>query len=246
MPIYNPSHVEYAIISGHIQVVTDDGKQFPAFWAHPRLGSKFPGVALIHDWWGINDTIRRLANWFAQMGYYVIVPDLFNGKVATTPKEAMALVETLGETGYPHVHASLSVLEQHHLGNHDVAAIGLGMGGSLAFEAAIVRDDLEASVAFGGFPQRYLGRFKNARTPILAFYGSSEPHIKAVVIDHLRAELAQSRLGQAHQVEIISGVEHDFFGDQLTEAQAEQGRVALSKTLSFLEKYLKGPSQPKA
>jgi carboxymethylenebutenolidase len=246
LPIYEPSHVEYAIVSGHIQVVMDDGKQFPAYWSHPRLGTKFPGVSLIHDWWGVNEVVRRMAHWFAQMGHYVIVPDLFNGTVVATPKEAMALVETLGDGGYPRVHSSLSVLEHHHQCNGDVAAIGLGMGGSLAFEAAIIRQDLEAVVAFGGFPQRYLGRFKEAKTPVLAFYGSDEPYVKPVVVEALRKELNQSPLAQSHRVVVLDGVGHDFFGDDLPEPQRQQGRIALNQMLEFLEKHLEGPTKPKA
>jgi len=244
LPIYDPSHVEYSITSGHIQIVMDRGEQLPAFWAHPSMGNRFPGVALIHDWWGVNSVVRRLANFFAQMGYYVIVPDLFSGKVTDSPREAMALVEALGDAGYPRIHAALSALEHHHQCNGDVAAVGLGMGGSLAFEAAIVREDLEAAVAFAGFPQRYFGRFADSRTPILAFYGSDEPHIKPTVIEKLRKELAQSRHDIQHEVEVLPGVGHDIFIDGLSEAQQQQGRAAISRTLAFLEKYLKGPAKP--
>lgn len=242
MPIYDPDHVEYTITSGHIQVVMDSGEQLPAYWAHPSLGSRFPGVALIHDWWGVNAVVRRLAHLFAQMGHYVIVPDLFYGRVATTPQEAMALVEGLGEEGYPRVHSALSVLEHHHQCNRDVAVIGLGMGGSLAFEAAIVRDDLEAAVAFAGFPQRYFGRFGESNTPILALYGSKEPHIRPKVIERLRRELAASKKNLPHEVVIVEGIGHDFFVEGLSETEQEQGRAALSRTLAFMEQFLKGPT----
>lgn len=244
MPIYDPSHVEYSITSGHIQIVMDSGEQLPAFWAHPSMGNKFPGVALIHDWWGVNSIARRLANFFAQMGYYVIAPDLFGGQTTDSPREAMALVEALGDAGYPRVHNALSALEHHHQCNGDVAAIGLGMGGSLAFEAAIVRKDLEAAVVYGGFPQRYFGRFKDSHAPILAFYGSDEPHVKSPVIEKLRKELAGNPHGIQHEVEILSGLEHDIFIDGLSAAQQQQGRAAINKTLAFLEQYLKGPAKP--
>ena len=238
MPVYDPNHIEYSITSGHIHIVMDDGHQLPAYWSHPKLGNRFPGIALIHDWWGVNSAVRRLAHLFSQMGYYVIVPDLFNEQVATTPQQAMALVEALGDKGYPRIHAALTTLESHHQGNKDVAAVGIGMGGSLAFEAAIVRDDLEAAVAFAGFPQRYFGRFKDAQTPILAFYGSDEPHIKAPVIEQLKREFVQSQVG--HEVVILPNIGHDFFIDGLSEEQQTQGRSAISKTLEFLEKFLKG------
>ena len=97
MPVYEPSHVEYGITNGHIQVVAEDGSSIPAYWAHPVMGRLFPAVALVHDWWGITPTIRRMAHLFAQSGYYVIVPDLFEGHIATTPQEAMELVMSLDD-----------------------------------------------------------------------------------------------------------------------------------------------------
>jgi carboxymethylenebutenolidase len=243
MPIYEPSHVEYAITSGHIQVVVDDGKTLPAYWAHPNSGRLFPAVALIHDWWGITPIIRRIAHLFAQSGYYVIVPDLFQGKLPHTPEEAMELVKGLGDNGYPRIDSALSVLERHHNTNHDVAAVGIGMGGSLAFEAAIVRKDLEASVAFFGFPQRYFGQFKNATTPVLAIYGDHEPHVPATKIIQLREELAASDLGTQHEMMILPHTGREFLSENANEAQQEQGRQALNATFGFLEKYLKGPTR---
>lgn len=242
MPIYNPDHVEYRIVNGHIQIVAEDGKQLPAYWAHPAIGSLFPGVALIHDWWGITPLVRRMAHLFAQTGYYVIIPDLFNGQVAATPQDAMKLVEALGDRGFPLVDSALSVLERHHHCNGDVAAVGIGMGGSLAFESAIVRKDLEAAVSYYGFPQRYLGRFKDATTPILAFYGTDEPYVLPNVVERLRQELSEAPL--PHEVVVLQGAGHDFFGDQPSETQRDNGLIAWHKSLTFLEEHLVGPTRP--
>lgn len=244
MPTYDPNRVEYGITTGHIQIVTEGGKQLPAYWSHPNIGSRFPAVALIHDWWGITPAVRRMANLFAQSGYYVVVPDLFNGQTAATPQVAIELVSALGEAGYPRIDAALTVLENHHNTNGDVAAVGVGMGGSLAFEAALLRDDLEAAVAYYGFPQRYLGRFKDARAPILAVYGSAEPHVLPPVVARLKQELAQSPL--RHEVVTLEGVGRDFFAATATDAQQEVGRQALNRTFAFLEQFLQGPTRPPA
>jgi carboxymethylenebutenolidase len=244
MPVYEPSHVEYDITSGHIQVVVDGGRNLPAYWAHPITGRYFPAVALIHDWWGITPNIRRIAHLFAQSGYYVIVPDLFEGHVASTPQEAMELVKKLGDRGFPRIDAALTALERHHNTNHDVAAVGIGMGGSLAFEAAIVRKDLEASVAIYGFPQRYLGQFRDAVTPILAIYGDHEPHVPAAKILQLKDELAAASLGNKHEVFILSGVGRDFFGDADTEVEQAAARQTWNIILAFLEKHLKSSTRP--
>ncbi len=241
MPIYDSTSVEYGITSGHIQIAMEDGRQLPAYWAHPNIGRFFPAVALIHDWWGITPIIRRIANHFAQAGYYVIVPDLFAGRVAQTPAEAMELVKALGDGGYPLVDAALTALESHHNTNRDVAAVGVGMGGSLAYEAAIVRHDLEAAVSYYGFPQRYLGRFPQADTPILAIYGDQEPYILPPVRKRLQTELSTSQHGVHHELVVLAGAGHDFFSSSANETEQAVGRKALNLTFPFLEKYLTGP-----
>ena len=240
--MYDPDHIEYAITSGHIQIALEDGSHLPAYWAHPALTARFPGIALIHDWWGVTESVRQLAPRFAQTGYYVIVPDLFEGRQAATPAEALTLLRGLGAGGYRRIHMALSVLETHHQSTGDVAAVGLGMGGGLAFEAAIMRDDLEAAVAFGGFPQRYLGHFGRANTPILAFYGGRDEYIPAPVIAQLQAELASLPL--AHQVLVLDDAPHDLFADADSEAGRARFRFIWHHTLSFIEALLAGPTRP--
>lgn len=231
MPVYESKHVEYAIVSGHVTIVLDEGVRMPAYWSHPDVGGTFPAVAFIHDWWGIRPTERRLAHSLAQMGYYVIVPDLFSGLKPQNAQDAMKLVETLGERGYSGVDAALRAMEHHSRSNRNVAAVGLGMGGSLAYEAAIKRTDLEAAVSFYGFPQRFLGQFKQAKAPILAVYGSDEPYTKPGVIQRMKHELAESPL--AHEVHIIDNAARDFFDDGGSVATR-----AWSLLAGFLEKWL--------
>jgi carboxymethylenebutenolidase len=244
MPIYEPDHVEYSITSGHVKIVMDDGKQLPAYWAHPMFGRKFPGVAIIHDWWGLTAMIRHMANLFAQMGHYVMVPDFFDGLEADTPQEAMRLVRSIGDKAYPRIAAALDVLESHHQCNASVAAVGIGMGGSLAFEAAIRRDDLEAVVAYGGFPDRYFGQFKRANTPIYAFYGANEPHISQANIEHLQNELQATEHDITHKVELVPTIEHEFFAESLNNTQRNHSRDVLKHTFAFLDEHLIGPKKP--
>lgn len=238
---YDSDRAEYGVTSGHIQIVMEGGRQLPAYWAHPNTGRLFPAVALIHDWWGITPAIRRIAHRFAQVGYYVIVPDLFDGQVASTPERAIELVKGLGDSGYGRVDSALSVLETHNNTNHDVAVVGVGMGGSLAYEAAIIRKDMEAAVVYYGFPQRYFGRLKDVRVPLLAIYGQQEQYVTAVDIDRTRRELEANPRALAHNVLLLPDVGHDFFSDSDDESVQIQVHVALNTAFSFLEKYLKGP-----
>lgn len=240
---YDSDRAEYGFTNGRIQMVMEGGRQLPAYWAHPNTGHLFPAIALIHDWWGITPAVRRIAHRFAQVGYYVIVPDLFDGQIATTPERAIELVKGLGDSGYPRVDAALSVLETHNNTNHDVAVVGVGMGGSLAYEAAIIRKDMEAAVVYYGFPQRYFGRLKDTRVPLLAIYGQQEQYISSADVNRTRRELDGNIRNLKHEVLTLAGVGHDFFGDSANDFEQAQAQFALNKTFSFLEKHLKGPSR---
>jgi carboxymethylenebutenolidase len=242
MPIHDSGRLEHNIDSGHINIVTDDGQQVPAYWAQPRTGQRFSGICLLHDWWGLTPLYRLLANFLGQMGYYVIVPDMYLGLQAKSAREALSLLQKTEQQRYGIVDAALTVLETHHRTNRLVAVLGLGMGGTLSFEAAIKRDDLEAAIAFAGFPQQYLGQFHRANTPLLAIYGSEEPYTKPNVIQALQAELSMTRLREHHRVQVIQGAGHDFFHDQPIPEYREISKQAVNTVLAFLEKYLEKPS----
>jgi carboxymethylenebutenolidase len=245
MTLSDSSHVEYATRAGYIHVIMDNGKPIPAYWAHPQLGGKFPSIALLHDWWGLTSITRYLANKFAQIGYYVIVPDLFDGEIATSPQRAMEIITTLGDKeAKMRVHSAVDVVERHHQCNRSTAVIGVGMGGGLAFEMALSRDDVEAAVTFGAFPQAYFGRFKSAKTPILAFYGSNEGLINRAYIDQLRTEFTETSVGNSRRVEMIDGLGHDFFDENFTDAEQGVSKEVLYRTIGFLQSYLQGPIKP--
>lgn len=91
-----------------------------------------PAVAIIHDWWGITTVERRIAHLFAQMGYCVIV--LISATAASPPRRRKQFnwSKRPRSTTIKFVDTSLRALETHVRVNGKVAAVGLGMGGTLA------------------------------------------------------------------------------------------------------------------
>jgi len=47
-------------------------------------------VILIHEWWGLNNNIKTLAEDIRAKGFHAVAIDLFNGSVATNRNEAKA------------------------------------------------------------------------------------------------------------------------------------------------------------
>src|ERR1700761_6510096 len=54
----------------------------------PSGKGPFPGIVVIHEWWGLNDWVKEQASKLADQGYVTLAIDLYRGKVATTPNEA--------------------------------------------------------------------------------------------------------------------------------------------------------------
>lgn len=242
MASYNPVHIEYNIETGYVLVNVDDGTQFPAYMANPQLAGKYPAITLIHDWWGITSMIRWIANRLAQSGFYVIVPDLFDNRVTDNPREAMQLVEGLGQVkGMERVCAAIDVVEKHNHTNATSGVVGLGMGGSFAYDVALECEDVEAAVSCGGFPQRNMDRFHQCKTPLMALYGSSDPYIDKNLIERLSEGLQASPGSEDHRVKIVQGLGHDFYPENPDKFHQDAARLVLKEIISFISKHVTAP-----
>src|SRR6266568_1532928 len=57
----------------------------------PEGKGPFPGIIVIHEWWGLDDWVKEQASKLADQGYVALALDLYRGKVATTREEAHEL-----------------------------------------------------------------------------------------------------------------------------------------------------------
>ena len=47
-----------------------------------------PGIVVIHEWWGLDDSIRKMCDRFAEEGFVALAPDLYDGDTTEQPDEA--------------------------------------------------------------------------------------------------------------------------------------------------------------
>ncbi len=234
--MFDSRRVQHQITSGFINIVADS-HYLPAFWAHPELGGPVPGLVLIHEAWGLTAHIRTLVRRFAEFGFYVIAPDLFDKQTAKTADEAASLQQQLGEAGLSRVNAALRALETHHRCNGKMGLIGWQYGGELALHAALHRTDLLAVVAFYARPDDYLVMMPADETPILAFYGADDTPPET--IDRVRAALAQSP-GKG-EVIVYTGARTGFFNEDGPNYNPQAAADAWPKMLDFLCDRLETP-----
>lgn len=233
-------HLQHRVESGYIQIVAN-GSYIPAFWAHPRSGGPFPGLVLLHDDWGLSAHTRAAAYRLAEIGYYVIAPDLFAHHLPSNPVEANALEIYYLPLATPKVDAAIAALESHHKCNNKLAIIGWDIGGTLVFDSLIRRADVMAGVAFYGNPSAYFKQFEYLKSPVLAIYGQEDELLK----QHEKPLLeAFKRSPYPHQLVTYPNVGHDFYNERLPGYNVQAADGAWIQFLNFLETHQGKPPAP--
>lgn len=235
--------VQHPITGGFITIVAD-AHNLPAFWAHPTLARTFPGLVLIHDWRGLTAPIRHHVRRLAELGFYVVAPDLFDGQKPATPAEGHALGQRVGEATMPRINATLSALKSHNRCNGQIGIIGWQMGGELALHEATLRTDLRAAVVFCARPDDDLLMIPADETPILAFYGDSDPDIPIETVNKLAQALERSP-GKGRVV-IYPGATAGFFEESSPGYHEAYAADAWNKMIDFLGTRLDLPRVGKA
>lgn len=167
-----------------------NGEGANAYIAQPDDNAQHPGVVLIQEWWGIEPHVLDLAQKLAEQGFVVAVPDLYHGKVATEPNDAMRMMMTMRGNMDKAVQEIIGALEtvkaMPNVEPKKLGLIGFCVGGFLAYTVAERYPDLGAVVAFYGAgydptPESVA----NVNAPVLAIYGSQDESVSAQQIQKI-------------------------------------------------------------
>jgi len=208
------------------------------FLAKPSADGSYPGVILIHEWWGLNDNIKDMARDLASYGYVVLAADLYAGQVATTSDGARQLVTTFDSAkGIENIKAAAEFLKQ----NHDVeklATIGWCFGGSQSMNFAISGNPIDATIIYYGQPVTNATELSKISWPVLGIFGELDQGIPIEKVNEFQSLLNQ--LGIQNEIVIYLGVGHAFANPSGASYAPEETKDAWQKTLAFLENHLKG------
>src|SRR5579864_1044331 len=114
----------------------------------PEGKGPFPGIVVIHEWWGLNDWVKEQASKLSDQGYVTLAIDLYRGKVATTPDEAHEIMRGVPEDRAARdLHAAVEFLKsQSNVKKDRLASIGWCMGGGYSLDVALQEPTLTADV----------------------------------------------------------------------------------------------------
>ena len=224
---------------GKYQITTDTiiYNNSTGFLARPSDPGKFPGVILIHEWWGLNDNIKDMARNLASHGYIVFAADLYASQVASTPDGARQLVTTFDvEKGISNIHAAAEILRTKY-DTEKLATIGWCFGGGQSLNYALSGNELDATVIYYGQLVTEKDRLSLIHWPVLGMFGGQDQSITVETVNEFESVL--NDLGIENDIRIYPDVGHAFANPSGANYAPQETQDAWQNTIMFLETHLK-------
>jgi carboxymethylenebutenolidase len=205
--------------------------------ALPEGTGKAPAVILVHEWWGLNEHIKSIAERLANEGFVVLAVDLYHGAVTDDPSAAMKLtIELDGDRSIDEIAGAVAHLASHERSNGKVGIIGFCLGGAFSLRAVANIPELDAAVPFYGVPPAEKADYAKVRAPIQAHFAARDQFIPKEKAEAIKEKLdARGQLMELY----VYDANHAFMNDSRPDVyDAPSAKIAWERSIAFLRKHL--------
>ncbi len=241
LPDYNDVDTNSEIfVEGSYDVETTFVNYFnntEGYLAKPTIEGQFPGIVMIHEWWGLNENIKTMAEKLASHGYVVLAVDLYDGNVATNSEEARQLIGSFNsEKGIANMNSAVSYLQENN-NSIKLGSIGWCFGGGQSLNLALNTNVMDATVIYYGQLVTDKNRLSTIQWPVLGIFAELD---KGITVENVQKfETSLNELEIENEVHIYPGVDHAFANPSGDRYAPEESKDAWQKTLEFLNTNLK-------
>jgi carboxymethylenebutenolidase len=220
-----------------------NGDTDAAYLAVPASGSG-PGVVVVQEWWGLDPSIKEMADRLAAAGFVALVPDLYRGELATheeMDKAASLMTQLPPDRAARDMSGAVDYLAAHEAVTGDaLGVVGFCMGGMLSFLLATARPDkIKATVAFYGFPQGEMEPdWSKLEASVRGHMAETDDFFGPEAARALEAKL--QGMGKDVQFTIYPGTGHAFMGPHNALGTRDEALAAKiwPEAMSFLHEKL--------
>jgi len=216
-----------------INLTAEDGHMFGVYKAEPS-GSPRGSLLVIQEIFGVNQHIRAVADGYANDGFYVLAPCLFDRaergfEVGYTPEDIARGRDVRAKVDWDDavkdMAATVTALQQHG----KVGSVGYCWGGSCSWLVA-TRIGVAASVCYYG---GQIAQFKDEtpKNPVMMHFGEHDHGIPMDDVDAIRAAHPSA---EVH----IYPAGHGFNCDERGDYHPEAAATARERTLAFFAKHI--------
>jgi carboxymethylenebutenolidase len=216
--------------------------------AHVAYPDRTPAgsIIAIMEIWGVNDTMRRHAQEFAEAGFVCLVPDLFwrqepgvelSDKNPEHVKKAFDLYYEFDyDLGVRDMEDTMNYLRTIDRGNGRVGSVGYCLGGKLCY-LMCCRTDIDCAVAYyGTYIEHRIKEAKNLHRPFMLHMAMKDRWVQAEVNDLIERRLSPNPLVTIHK---YAEADHAFARHGSKVYRKDDADRALGLSVEFFNKHLR-------
>lgn len=227
-----PLPLDYAEMGQMVTFKTPDGKTASGYLVKAKKKSK-KWLFVYQEWWGLNEYIKRQSDTFYNdLGgdVNVLALDMYDGKVATDPKEAGKIMSETKEDRLENIVRGASAYAGKKA---KIANVGWCFGGGWSLKSAlVVGKKAVGSVIYYGMPVRDVEKLKTLNCDVLGLFATEE-RISKEVIEEFAANMKTA--GKSLEYKIFPGV-HGFANPSNPKYDEANAKVAYGMALDYLKK----------
>ncbi|MEM8968227.1 MAG: dienelactone hydrolase family protein [Bacteroidota bacterium] len=213
---------------------TSDGQQGSAYYLAAK-GNSNQYLLVIHEWWGLNDHIKREAERLHKDldNVHVMALDIYDGKVATSRELAQQYMQSVTTD---RAKAIIDGAIQHAGDNAEIATIGWCFGGGWSLRATILADEQAIGcVMYYGMPVQNMEEIKEIETDVLGIFAEYDGYITPKVVEEFEQQMKEADKDiEVHMYE----ADHGFANPSGSRYDEDAAKDAYDKTLAFLKERL--------
>jgi len=210
-----------------------------------------PGIMVVHEWWGLNQYIKKRTEELARLGYIALAIDMYGKGINTKdPQKAGELSGVFTknrELMRSRAVQGLKILRKNNLTDSDhIVAIGYCFGGTTVLELARSGAEISGVASFhGGLDTSNPLDAKNIKGSVLVLQGANDPFNPPEKVDAFQDEMRKANVDW--QMNIYGGAEHSFtnpdadsFGIKGVAYNAKADKRSWDALMAFIRELFQG------
>jgi carboxymethylenebutenolidase len=215
------------------------------YLAVPEGTGPFPAVILIHEWNGLVDRVREVADALAAEGYIALAADLYTGRTGASPEENMALVNEVmadNATMIANLDAAVGFLRARTDVTGRIGAMGWCFGGGVALSFGLDGQNHEATAIFYGRLLDDPARLASLSHEVYGTFARLDQGPSPEQVDAFAEALREA--GIANDLHIYDDVNHGFWlhVDQDPDVRSGPALDAWQRLKAYLDRTLRAGS----
>jgi carboxymethylenebutenolidase len=182
------------------------------YLAVPTTPGPHAAVILVHEWDGLNDRVRQVADAMAAEGYVALAADLYSGKLGSSTQENTALMEAANKNPsrmIENLNAAAKFLRDGPEVTGKIAVMGWCFGGGVALNYGIEGEQHDATAIFYGRLVTDPARLAKLRHPVYGTFGGKDQGIPVAQVNEFATALRNA--GVKNDIHVYDEMEHGFW-----------------------------------